>query len=232
MRRRRDRRRGGSPPAAALTRAAQRRNARTGDADAACAGRELLDELDASGSGGAARATNPTISPRSPALAPGGSPVPASGDLEDRCTARWLGRAAGCLLGKPVEKITREGIRAIAGSTGNWPLDAAISPRSASTRDVAAAYPWNRRSRATSLAENIDGMPEDDDLNYPLLALGLVERHGDAVTTDDVARAWLDRLPGRACVHRGTRRLPQPARRLRARRAAVAATRSASGSAR
>ena len=40
-------------------------------------------------------------------------------------------------------------------------------------------------------------MPEDDDLNFALLALSLVERHGDAVTTDDVALAWLDLLPGK-----------------------------------
>ena len=34
----------------------------------------------------------------------------------------WLGRAAGCVLGKPVENIPREGIRAIAQGTGNWPV--------------------------------------------------------------------------------------------------------------
>ena len=39
-------------------------------------------------------------------------------------------------------------------------------------------------------------MPEDDDLNFPLIALALVERHGDALTTDDVAAAWLRLLPG------------------------------------
>ena len=38
-------------------------------------------------------------------------------------------------------------------------------------------------------------MPEDDDLNFALLALTLVEHHGDALTTDDVARAWLEPLP-------------------------------------
>jgi ADP-ribosylglycohydrolase len=38
-------------------------------------------------------------------------------------------------------------------------------------------------------------MPEDDDLNYALLALWILERHGDAFTTDDVSRAWLDLLP-------------------------------------
>ncbi|MGP3771600.1 ADP-ribosylglycohydrolase family protein [Streptomyces sp. SDT5-1] len=112
----------------------------------------------------------------------------------DRLHAAWLGRAAGCLLGKPVEKVTLDGIRAIARSTGNWPLSGWWTARNLDP-EVAAAHPWNRRSAPTSLAENIDGMPEDDDLNYPLLALLLIQRHGTDFTTDDVARLWLDELP-------------------------------------
>ncbi|MEU9759875.1 ADP-ribosylglycohydrolase family protein [Streptomyces sp. NPDC047987] len=112
----------------------------------------------------------------------------------DRLHAAWLGRAIGCLLGKPVEKIPLPGIRAIGRSTGNWPLRTWFTERRLDPR-IAAAYPWNRRSRPTSLAENIDGMPEDDDLNYPLLNLLLLRRHGHGFTTDDVARLWLDELP-------------------------------------
>jgi ADP-ribosylglycohydrolase len=42
-------------------------------------------------------------------------------------------------------------------------------------------------------------MPEDDDLDYPLLNLLLLQRHGKGFTTADVARLWLDELPaGRA----------------------------------
>ena len=158
--------------------------------------RELLSELDRVPPPAVLLADEPDDLDAIFALAPGGFTAPASDDLEDRVHGGWLGRAAGCLLGKPVEKITREGIRAIAGSTGNWPLEGYFTAIGLDP-DVAAAYPWNRASRATSLAENIAGMPEDDDLNYALLALSLVERHGDAVTTDDVALAWLDLLPGK-----------------------------------
>ena len=56
-------------------------------------------------------------------------------------------------------------------------------------------WPWNRRSEPTSLLEIIDGMPEDDDLNFAILALQLLERHGSELTTEDVAQAWLDDLP-------------------------------------
>ncbi|MFE1440653.1 ADP-ribosylglycohydrolase family protein [Streptomyces sp. NPDC058739] len=108
--------------------------------------------------------------------------------------AAWLGRAAGCLLGKPVEKLPLHAIRALARSTGNWPLAAYFTARGV-PEALLAEHPWNRRSAATSLRENIDGMPEDDDLNYPLLNLLLLRRHGRDFTTADVARLWLDELP-------------------------------------
>ncbi|UFR05062.1 ADP-ribosylglycohydrolase family protein [Streptomyces sp. Go40/10] len=112
--------------------------------------------------------------------------------------AAWLGRAVGCLLGKPVEKLPLDGIRALARAAGNWPLTTYFTGRGV-PEELLRAHPWNRRSAATSLAENIDGMPQDDDLDYPLLNLLLLQRHGRDFTTDDVARLWLEELPpGRA----------------------------------
>ncbi|MGV9932197.1 ADP-ribosylglycohydrolase family protein [Streptomyces olivaceoviridis] len=108
--------------------------------------------------------------------------------------AAWLGRAIGCLLGKPVEKLPLDGIRALARAAGNWPLTTWFTAKGVPD-DLLAAHPWNRRSAPTSLAENIDGMPQDDDLDYPLLNLLLLQRHGRAFTTDDVARLWLEELP-------------------------------------
>lgn len=112
----------------------------------------------------------------------------------DRLHGAWLGRAAGCLLGKPVEKIPPEGIRAILLSQGRWPLDDYFTAEGL-PEDIVARWPWNRRSRSNSLVENIDGMPEDDDLNYTMLGLALLESKSTGMTTDDVAQAWLDELP-------------------------------------
>ncbi|MEU6248850.1 ADP-ribosylglycohydrolase family protein [Glycomyces sp. NPDC047010] len=156
--------------------------------------REVLDDLDALADPDALPANEPDD--LGPVLALASPPeLPEPGDLGDRVLGAWLGRAAGCLLGKPVEKIPLDGIRAIAKSTGNWPLHGYFTEQGLDPA-VAARYPWNRRSRPTSLAENIDGMPEDDDLNFPLIALTLLERHGPGFTTDHVAQAWLDLLPG------------------------------------
>ncbi|MFJ3583892.1 ADP-ribosylglycohydrolase family protein [Streptomyces sp. NPDC090127] len=114
--------------------------------------------------------------------------------LRERLHAAWLGRAAGCLLGKPVEKLPLDAIRRLARAAGNWPLTSWFTERGVPPH-LLAAHPWNRRSATTSLAENIDGMPEDDDLNYPLLNLLLLQRYGRDFTTADVARLWLDELP-------------------------------------
>ncbi|OLZ68143.1 hypothetical protein AV521_21795 [Streptomyces sp. IMTB 2501] len=121
-------------------------------------------------------------------------PRAPSGRYPAALEAAWLGRAIGCLLGKPVEKLPLDGIRALARATGNWPLAGYFTALGVPD-DLLAAHPWNRRSAATSLAENIDGMPEDDDLDYPLLNLLLLRRYGKAFTTADVARLWLDELP-------------------------------------
>lgn len=133
------------------------------------------------------------------ALRPADRPKPGTrrfdrADLLSRLTGAWQGRAAGCLLGKPVEKIPREGIRAILQSSGRWPLDryftaAGLAP------DVAARYPWNRKSRPTSLEENILCMPEDDDLNYPMVNLQILEQFGHGFSTDNVGESWLQSMP-------------------------------------
>ncbi|SCL30844.1 ADP-ribosylglycohydrolase [Micromonospora rhizosphaerae] len=158
--------------------------------------RELLEEL--SGHAGIGSADEPNDFDAIRATWGTGPVLPKPTDrdaLLERLHGGWLGRASGCLLGKPVEKIPREGIRAILEDTGRYPLDYYFTAVGLSD-EVNAAWPWNRASRPTSLVENIDGMPEDDDLNYTLLALHILETYGRDFTTDDVAQTWLLELPG------------------------------------
>ena len=150
---------------------------------------ELLDELAA-----LARPLAPDEPEGLDEILAAAGPAQRSEPDHDRIAGAWLGRAVGCVLGKPVENISREGIRAIARGTGNWPvtkwftaegLDPAVSER----------YPWNRASRPTSLAENIDGIAEDDDLNFTMLGVVLLERAGRGFDALDVAKLWFDYLP-------------------------------------
>lgn len=126
------------------------------------------------------------------AASPAGPAAPV--DVARRIAGAWLGRAAGCVLGKPVESIPREGIRAIAEATGNWPVSGWFTAAGL-PQEVEERWPWNRASRPTSLAENIDGIPEDDDLNFTMLGVALLERCGRGFDSEDVARLWLDYLP-------------------------------------
>lgn len=121
-------------------------------------------------------------------------PAPAVDVDPGRIRGAWLGRAAGCVLGKPVENIGREGIRAIAEATGNWPVRGWFTAEGLPP-EVSERWPWNRASRPTSLAESIDGVPEDDDLNFTMLGVALLERCGTGFDALDVAKIWLDYLP-------------------------------------
>ena len=73
---------------------------------------ELLDELDALPRPFAADEPEELD-----AILAAADPAPAGEPDLDRLRGAWLGRAAGCVLGKPVENLPREGIHAIAEST-------------------------------------------------------------------------------------------------------------------
>ena len=120
--------------------------------------------------------------------------LPPESVIADRIAGGWFGRASGCLLGKPVEKTPREGIRRILSSNGSWPLNDYITAKGV-PEELLVRYPWNRHEGRESLRENIICMPEDDDMNYPMLNLAVLESAGPGFTTEDIARAWLAMLP-------------------------------------
>ncbi|NUR88865.1 MAG: ADP-ribosylglycohydrolase family protein, partial [Nonomuraea sp.] len=69
-------------------------------------------------------------------------PAAVKADVDPaRVLGAWQGRAAGCVLGKPVEKIPRAGIQEIARATGNWPLRTWFTARGLPA-EVAQRWPW------------------------------------------------------------------------------------------
>ena len=114
--------------------------------------------------------------------------------LENRILGGWLGRAAGCLLGKPVEKIPRKGIKEMLLSNGTWPLREYITERGI-PQSLLQQYPWNKHGGRESLKESIACMTEDDDMNYPMLNLDVLETYGNNFDSQHVARTWLAILP-------------------------------------
>ncbi|NLT42894.1 MAG: ADP-ribosylglycohydrolase family protein [Anaerolineae bacterium] len=111
--------------------------------------------------------------------------------LLDRILGAWLGRAAGCLLGKPCEGWHHTEIRAYLDPAGAYPLDDYFpqvlpEPEGAPS---AAGKP------ASWLRGGVVAGPRDDDTDYTILGLYLLEKHGPSFTTEDVAAAWLSCLP-------------------------------------
>jgi ADP-ribosylglycohydrolase len=114
-------------------------------------------------------------------------------ELRARIRAAWQGRISGCQLGKPIEVLSMtEGhaaLTAYLGRAGALPL-----------RDYVPCVEGTivaRLGRA-SCRGVIERSEPDDDLNYTVLALLLLEEHGLALRTVDVARAWLRLLPAAA----------------------------------
>ncbi len=110
--------------------------------------------------------------------------------LTRRLRSAWQGRVSGCQLGKPVELISiRRGHAALhefLDNAGALPL-----------RDYVPAAEGAIRSRflSGSFKGQMVRAEPDDDINYTVLALQLLEDHGLELDTVDVARAWLRGLP-------------------------------------
>ena len=131
------------------------------------------------------------------AAAEGEAGVKAKPDF-DKIYGAWLGRCAGCLLGQPVEGWRRARINGLLKETANLPLAYYISSdipeeirKKFDVTDDKKAY----GAEKTSWINNVSYMPEDDDTNYTLLALKLVETYGRDFTPDDAAESWLMNLP-------------------------------------
>ena len=114
--------------------------------------------------------------------------------IEDRILGGWLGRSAGCLLGKPIEKTPRSGIIELLSSNNTWPIKDYITG-SGIPDSLLKKYPWNKHSGKESLKENLECMTEDDDMNYPMLNLTVFEKYGEEFSTDQVSQTWMDNIP-------------------------------------
>jgi ADP-ribosylglycohydrolase len=110
----------------------------------------------------------------------------------DRVLGAWLGRCVGCVLGKPVEGWPRARIEDYLGLAGEMGLDdyfPEVDPRPEEFR-LHPSYPGAVRG-------SIDGMPRDDDLDYTILGLHVLEEHGLDFNAGDVADEWLNHMPYR-----------------------------------
>ena len=107
-----------------------------------------------------------------------------------RIRGAWEGRISGCLLGKPVEVLSfkegRAGLESYLRNAGAFPLRDYVP--------VVEGTLVDRLGRECCLG-HIRRAEPDDDINYTVLALMLLEDNGAEMDIEDVARAWLRLLP-------------------------------------
>jgi ADP-ribosylglycohydrolase len=117
-------------------------------------------------------------------------PLPSATVREDRLLGAWLGRCAGCMLGKPVEGRTQAEIEALLRAAHAWELDYYFPPLSCPPPGLSYPPPTSPLLRG-----NITRAIRDDDTDYTLLGLHILEENGPDFRPLDVARQWLDHLP-------------------------------------
>ena len=103
--------------------------------------------------------------------------------LENKIHGAWMGRIAGCYLGKPVEGMRTNELWPLLKNSGNYPMTRYIKS-SDCTKDE------NLKKRF-EYYESLGYMPTDDDTNYVVLAQVVVEKYGRNFTSDDMMRSWL-----------------------------------------
>ena len=156
--------------------------------------KEKVAELDALPNDPDLAKAEPDDLPSIQALRPAGprriqAALPA--DFHDRLTGAWLGRCAGCTLGSIVEGWKVERMERWAAYLGDpFPLVDYWSQ---------AEQPHEPRLKVSVRHDytpaKMDGVPSDDDLNYTLLGLLILEQYGRDFTVEDVGAAWVQYLP-------------------------------------
>jgi ADP-ribosylglycohydrolase len=111
-------------------------------------------------------------------------------DARPRIEAAFLARVCGCMLGKPLELgVTMDEIRAVLDRTGEWPLGDYVSLQAID------ALPRKHGQWTETARERITHMAPDDDINYTVIGMLVLEQHGATFTHDDLRRAWMYQLP-------------------------------------
>lgn len=109
----------------------------------------------------------------------------------DRVRGAFLGRAAGCTLGAPVEGWPPERMKQLARHLG-----VKFPPRDYWPEvDMPYAVRYGKDAREAYTKGKLRYVPVDDDMTYTVLGLLILEDFGPGFTTADVGKAWLKYLP-------------------------------------
>lgn len=117
-------------------------------------------------------------------------------ELRDKISGAWIGRISGCLLGKPMECLKSDVIRTILQESNNYPMNRYVDSRDFSEGLAEKVSMDQFTSWQKCWIDKVGGKaPIDDDTNYTVLAMRLVEECGTEFTPDDVLETWLYSMP-------------------------------------
>lgn len=108
--------------------------------------------------------------------------------LNDKIHGAWMGRICGCMLGKTVECCHTNELVPFLKETGNYPMHRYVY-RSDLTPEILKKYTFPFEKRV--YADEIDGMPSDDDTNYVVIAQKLIKEYGKDFSPQAVAENWM-----------------------------------------
>lgn len=130
--------------------------------------------------------------------------LPKDEELADRIHGAWLGRVCGCILGKPMEGAPRKQIETGFKQAGAWPINDYTPFEAAMARYDEAGQKRERENfkkygpekyHNVCLKENIRFATIDDDTNYTVTGLAVLERFGPKFTPQLVANFWMEEIP-------------------------------------
>ncbi|NLB37731.1 MAG: ADP-ribosylglycohydrolase family protein [Clostridiales bacterium] len=131
-------------------------------------------------------------------------PLPDAAALQDKFLGAYLGRSAGCALGKPIEagpymggmdgRSGTENVRLWFEGADAWPIEnyTPEHSRAEQTHNL-----FISQACIASTREHIQYMETDDDIRYTILGLHLMEEKGHNWTSYDVGKLWHAKLPYR-----------------------------------
>ncbi|MCI0512018.1 ADP-ribosylglycohydrolase family protein [candidate division KSB1 bacterium] len=120
--------------------------------------------------------------------------------LQNKIAGGWLGRIAGCMLGKPLEGFMQQNfvqnMRMLRAANLLLPENY-LTPEQFQTLLEVAGQPLPAWFHAQSdlFRPNIRYAVQDDDLDYPILGLHLLKTWGEEITPAKIGAEWLLRLP-------------------------------------
>jgi len=111
-------------------------------------------------------------------------------DISERAGFAFLSSVCGCILGKPLEvNPTLAQIRQAAEKVGEWPLRDYVSEA------MLVALRRRHGDAVDTTRETIRYVAADDDINYTLLGMLMIEKYGIQFTQNQLQHLWIANLP-------------------------------------